>query len=107
MVAEFVVTSYRLSANLDATRQQSTQKLGLHGAIHVRLCLHEMLLTVDIQMIPLQEIPIPPPNRYESLHSCGSSFASNNKYMFGNFNMQMKLVPGDSVGTATSYYVGF
>ncbi|GLJ11995.1 hypothetical protein SUGI_0181620 [Cryptomeria japonica] len=63
MVAEFVVASYRLSANLDATRQQSTQKLGLHGAIHVRLCLHEMLLTVDIRMIPLREIPIPPPNR--------------------------------------------
>ncbi|GLJ35816.1 hypothetical protein SUGI_0719130 [Cryptomeria japonica] len=116
MVAEFVVTSYSLSAHLDATRQQNNQK--------VKLCLHETLLTVDIQMIPLQEIPIPPPNWYESLHSCGEyamlnfttsnrfvltgpGFASNNKYLFGNINMQMKLVSGDSAGTTTSYYVGF
>lgn len=35
----------------------------------------------------------------------GSGFASKNKYMFGNINMQIKLVQGDSAGTVTAFYL--
>ncbi|GLJ27333.1 hypothetical protein SUGI_0536460 [Cryptomeria japonica] len=37
--------------------------------------------------------------------SSGSGFASKKKYMFGNINMQIKLVSGDSAGTVTAYYL--
>lgn len=38
-------------------------------------------------------------------NSSGSGFESNNKYLFGNFTMRIKLVRGDSSGTVTAFYL--
>ncbi|GAU12377.1 hypothetical protein TSUD_253280 [Trifolium subterraneum] len=35
----------------------------------------------------------------------GSGFGTKNEYLFGRFDMQIKLVLGNSAGTVTAYYV--
>jgi len=44
-------------------------------------------------------------NMIQAVSCAGSGFKSNNMFLFGSIKMDIKLVPADSAGTVTAYYV--
>ncbi|GLJ23340.1 hypothetical protein SUGI_0441670 [Cryptomeria japonica] len=73
----FTLASASISTNVDI----------LYGADHIKVLDHgrEMQLSLD--------------------QSSGSGIQSKNEYLFGKFDMKIKLNPKDSAGTVTSYYL--
>ncbi|CAM6108625.1 unnamed protein product [Calypogeia fissa] len=55
-----------------------------------------------------QNIHTSPPNAVEislDAQGVGSTFVSNNSYLFGDFSVQLKLVEGNSAGTVAAFFI--
>lgn len=61
-----------------------------------------MILNCDMQPQFIEEYSF---LKYEYWIIAGAGFASNQMFLFGQIDMQIKLVAGDSAGTVLAFYV--
>lgn len=70
--------------------------------------LTNTLVCNAMYQIPLLILPIFQENifsLFSLLFLAGTGFQSKGSYLFGHFSMHIKMVPGDSAGTVTAFYV--